>query len=259
MIKNVILDFWNTLFYSTPENTAKIHEKRLERLKLAINDVIPSYTLKNARKDFNIGWNKVKEIRQSGQLIDIGIEGHSKLIASIMVPVVTPSFHSEIKNALLMPIEKWVEPMPGAIKLVKTLYNENINIGLISNTGIDAGIILEKILEKNGIKSYFKCRVYSDAVGYLKPHPLPFKKCLQDLILNNPSDDMITDEDTIIVGDTINTDILGGQLMGLKTVLFRDNGFHKAIPFPEIEGQVLAPDYIITDLVEIIDGIIHDS
>ena len=253
MIKNnkttVIFDFWETLFFSQPEQTERINQVRLERLFKAITQNGYDYSLEQVTQDFNRAWHEISQIRQD-QLVDIGLKGHTKLIASIVAPekLNTPALREDIMQALVFPLQQWVKPMPGATKTLKSL-DDHINIGLISNTGIDSSSVLKQLLEHYNMQHYFKSLIFSDIIGYLKPHPAVFRKSLQQL--------GALAENAIMVGDTINADILGGHLMGLRTVLFRKNGFHSVEPFPEIEdGQILAPDYIITDLDEILSDIV---
>lgn len=250
MIINIIFDFWDTLFFSTPVNTAKINHFRLKRLQNVIQKtVISDYSFKQASNDFNRAWVGISKIRED-QLVDIGINGHVKIIASIVAPSSrhSPQLYKRIKQALSFPLYEWVKPMPGALEVIKNL-SKRIDIGLISNTGIDSNLLLEQLLEHYKCSKYFKIKIFSDVIGYLKPHPALIRDYLRKSN-SNP-------DNTIIVGDSMNMDILGGNLIGLKTVLFRHNTFHKLVPFPEIDGQIIAPDYIITDLDEIISVIIE--
>lgn len=72
--------------------------------------------------------------------------------------------------------------------------------------------VQHKKLEVSGIKQYFKNVITSEIAGYQKPHSLIFKYALE---VANAS--LL---DSIMIGDSIEADIIGAQKIGLDHILF---------------------------------------
>ncbi|MFI8687270.1 HAD family hydrolase [Rossellomorea sp. NPDC077527] len=83
---------------------------------------------------------------------------------------------------------------------------------------------------------YFEEIIISGDVGKGKPDPAMFQHALDRLQLQK--------EEVVMVGDNLNTDILGASKLGIKTVWINRRG---QIP------QTVVPDYEIKELYEVID------
>jgi putative hydrolase of the HAD superfamily len=72
---------------------------------------------------------------------------------------------------------------------------------------------LSKIVESTGLKDYF-CGIYSSAnIGYEKPNARIYEYILQELNIDKNA--------CIIIGDSFNADIKGGENAGIKAILVR--------------------------------------
>ena len=78
---------------------------------------------------------------------------------------------------------------------------------LVSNTPPTT----ERIIKRFNLGNYFDYVVLSCDTGYLKPDPRIFQ-----IAINQAK---VTPEETCVIGDKIRTDILGGKILGTKTVL----------------------------------------
>ncbi|RMD89946.1 MAG: HAD family hydrolase, partial [Calditrichaeota bacterium] len=222
IIKTIFFDFWDTLFYSSPEQLAKIQKIRIKRLWKAIQQYKPNYTIDQTKYDFTEAWKQIKNIRKQ-QLIDIGLGGHAKIIITQALGNSfpnNPKALTQITQALMFEIEKYVRPFPMVVETIQTLRDANYNLGIISNTGIDTSASLIRILEVFKIKKLFSTLVFSDNIGYLKPHPIIFKKALKES-QTKPCK-------AVFLGDNLSNDILGAKNMGISTIHFRYNSFQNA-------------------------------
>ena len=94
-----------------------------------------------------------------------------------------------------------------ALDLLDSIRTKGFKLALVSNTPpISHGII-----DRLKLRNRFDHIVFSCDVGYLKPDPRIFIKALQGL--------NVRADETIIVGDKIRTDILGGAILGMRAVL----------------------------------------
>jgi len=95
-------------------------------------------------------------------------------------------------------------------------------------------IVQVKRLETAGIDKYFKKYYISEDVGYNKPNEGFFNYIFNDLNDNKK-------DEYVIIGDRLDTDILGGINVGIKTIYL--NRFYKS-------GSI-KPDYEIKSLNEL--------
>lgn len=120
----------------------------------------------------------------------------------------------------------------GAELMLDTLYGK-FDLYLASN-GTDS--VQTRRIAAGGIEKYFKDIFISQRLGYDKP-----KKEYFDAAFARIAD--FDKEHTVIVGDSLSSDILGGKNAGIKTIWF--NPCNK-------NAQDITPDYTINDLSELL-------
>ena len=81
-------------------------------------------------------------------------------------------------------------------------------LGIVSNFAIPECV--NKLLKKHGLDSVFDVVVVSGAVNKRKPSPEIFQKALEKL--------GVSAEDTVFVGDTVDADVLGAKIAGMKSI-----------------------------------------
>ena len=96
----------------------------------------------------------------------------------------------------------------------------------------------DKRIESAGIGKYFKELFISQRIGFDKPNPEYFKRCFERI----PN---FKRAETVIIGDSLTSDIKGGILAGIKTVWFNPKG--------SIAPNELKPDFDVRTLYEIPD------
>ena len=106
---------------------------------------------------------------------------------------------------------------------------------LVSN---GTSVVQHGRLESSGICKYFENIFISEEVGYDKPSAMFFDACFAAI----PD---FRREESVIIGDSLTSDIKGGQNAGITTIWFR------AKNQPARDGIV--PDYTVTSLSEIPD------
>lgn len=104
-------------------------------------------------------------------------------------------------------IESW-QLYPDAVHTLRALREAGLRIGLISNTKSD--LLVHRILEKLDLKSFFDAVVTSAVVGVRKPRSEIFMRVLEDL-RSKPAE-------TVLVGDSLEADILGAKILGIRSV-----------------------------------------
>ena len=131
-----------------------------------------------------------------------------------------------------------VETLPNAHEVLEFLTDHH-KLAIICNTSA-SGERIREILRSAGIKKYFNLVVVSSEVGLRKPDKRIFRIALEFL-------DLQPDE-VVMVGNRISADILGGNKVGMKTVLIKWNN-----RYPEkVTCELERPTHTIKSLRELI-------
>lgn len=120
----------------------------------------------------------------------------------------------------------------GAEELLESLYRK-YDLYLASN-GTES--VQKRRIASSGIEKYFKDIFISQAIGADKPSSKYFETCFSRI----PD---FKKENSIIIGDSITSDILGGKNAGIKTCLFNPKGKENT--------SDITPDFEITSLAMI--------
>jgi 5'-nucleotidase len=127
---------------------------------------------------------------------------------------VTPG---SLNDAFLNAMAEICAPLPGAVSLLDSLKGK-AKLGIITN-GFTA---LQQIrLERTGLRDYFDALVISEEVGVPKPDSRIFDYALT--LAGNPERSRV-----LMVGDTAESDIRGGNNAGLATCWL--NAHDRALP-----------------------------
>ena len=138
----------------------------------------------------------------------------------------------DLNEAFLNAMAEICTPLPGALSLLKTLKGK-AKLGIITN-GVTA--LQEIRLERTGLRDYFDLLVISEQIGVAKPHPAIFDYALEQA--GNPARSRV-----LMVGDTAESDILGGMNAGLSTCWL--NAHQRTLP----DG--VEPTWTVTSLGEL--------
>ncbi len=231
MIKAVTFDLWNTTFQN------KFYSKfRIEFLYRFF-----------ANKGENIDMEVIKEcydhiflyhdIEDFNELYPhtYNHERIEKLINCLDVNL-SKNERSEILN--IMESEMLKDPpllKEGVVDTLKNL-NSKYKIGLISNTGITPGRIIKEVMKKYNILKYFQTTIFSDEIGYYKPSAVLFQEALKQL-QSKP-------ENSIHIGDLLDTDVKGAKDYGMLSIWFNDMN--------QKRQSDIVPDFEVKNMREII-------
>ena len=122
----------------------------------------------------------------------------------------------QLCRAHLTEFVKRCELEPDSILLLKSIQQANIPLGLVSNVTGPVEIFEMDLTEK-GLADFFQVVVWSSGVGYRKPNPKIYEIALAGLQLG-------PGKQIVMVGDSEEADIIGGQKMGFTTVKVENQG-----------------------------------
>ena len=125
-------------------------------------------------------------------------------------------FNLEFSVAVIDNIaDSYIEELPldnhlfeGAIDILEYL-SDKYSLHIITNGFED---VQYKKLKNSGIITYFKTITTSEEVGLKKPNPVIFTKAIQKASTSYKT--------SIMIGDSFEADILGGENVGLQTLFY---------------------------------------
>lgn len=181
MIKAIIFDLYNTLIY---------FDKEVRTYKNLFSDlgIDSELELKLAKKIvMTKNFNSLEEVVQE-----------LKPNTDISLDIYKNQIQSKINS---------VQLYPETISVLKTLKNNGLKLGLISNSAFN----YKSPFYKLGLDKYFDIAIFSFEVGLQKPDPEIYKLLLDNL--------KIKPYEAIMVGDKFLEDVQAPQELGIKGIL----------------------------------------
>lgn len=131
---------------------------------------------------------------------------------------------------------------PGAEELLIGLHKKH-DLYLVSN---GTAKVQHGRIEECGIEKYFVDIFISQEVGVNKPDKRFFDAVINKIAENNgldKSEIQVIKEKSIILGDSLSSDIQGGINSGIRTIWYNSKG--------EINSSEIKPDFIVNSLDEV--------
>lgn len=149
-----------------------------------------------------------------------------------------PINYKEIENVYDLYLEEYLhfmKPYPDVKPTLRRL-KKDYRLGIIANGNPKRCYLF---LEKNKLANFFQVITVSGETAFKKPEPFLFLYSLSNLnCLPN---------ETIMVGDRYDTDVVGAKKLGICTIRVKRGAFGKSLPFKKDE----VPDFEIDSLNEI--------
>lgn len=232
MIKAITFDLWNTLFEH------KSYSKyRLEFLIEFLKKKSANYDFDKLKQVYNIYFSNLEFNQESTSAFHIyNKERVLNLLKALNLKLPSSNVREitkKIEQAMLRDPPSLKNGVKKTLKKLVSYYK----IGLISDTGITPGYVIRKILDEYNILQYFQVTIFSDEIGFYKPHSHPFKKALKKL--------KCKPDHSIHVGDLLQTDVIGAKAFGMRAIWFNDSN---QLKLPKIQ-----PDYEVKELIEVVN------
>jgi len=135
--------------------------------------------------------------------------------------------------------EATLQKLPYLDEVLKELKRRGYKLGIITNTVISREEHVRMALRRIDIEKYFDVIVTSVDVGFNKPDERIFLTALKGV--------NVKPEEAVMVGNRISADILGGNRIGMKTILFKWNERY----LNEIKSPEEQPTCVINSLKEL--------
>ena len=140
--------------------------------------------------------------------------------------------HSSAGQALTADI------VEGTFEILNKIRKSGCKLAVIAN---DASVSARNIIKTSGLEDYFDVIVISEELGVEKPDREIFVASLARL--------GVKPENAIMVGNRVDSDIIGANRLGMKSILFKWNTRYNEL----INSEEEKPDFIIGSLYELPD------
>lgn len=157
-----------------------------------------------------------------------------QLLDEHKIPLSDESMQAALRAMYAVTQTNW-QPEEDAIPTLETLKEGGYHLGMISNGADDDNTYT--LLDKGRFRPYFEFVLTSAACGKRKPHPDIFRMALEHF--------QVPPEQTVMVGDTFEADILGARQMGMHAIWITRRLRETAIQ------QKVRPDANVSALSEI--------
>lgn len=196
MVQAVTFDLWGTLILDEDGYNEKISTKRDELLSAELHGISQARISEAVTQS----WNSIQKIRAT--LKDVPTTEQISLLAEFLdVDICPEKAYTEAVLHSPPPVNPYARDVLAGLP---------VKIGLISNTGRTPGSVLRTLLSTMDMLHYFQFTLFSNEVGYLKPHPAIFTEASRRL--------QVPLSEILHVGDDPITDIEGARAMGMKTL-----------------------------------------
>lgn len=123
-----------------------------------------------------------------------------------------------------------------AISTLDQLRVQGFQLGLISNTSDDKNV--QQLVDRCGLRSFFPCVITSAGIGIRKPDSRIFQLGLDYF--------HILPGEAVMVGDTLEADILGANLMGIYSIWIT-----RRVNLQGINDLSIQPQAIVSSLSQV--------
>jgi putative hydrolase of the HAD superfamily len=219
MIKAVTVDCWGTLFLDGP-----LSDERYARQRLAgVEAVLAAAGVRVSRQDLNRAYatSGRRLARIWAECRDVPVRRYVTMLVDALdaklAERLPPARIDEMVEAYAGPALV-VPPAldPGAATALDRLATSGIALGLVSNTMRTPGVVVRRIIDRDGLLGVFKVLVFSDECGIRKPDPEIFRLALRQM--------GVSPEDAVHVGDDAVLDVEGARAAGMGVIQICHDG-----------------------------------
>jgi putative hydrolase of the HAD superfamily len=237
MLKAITFDLWTTLI-----EPVDYREPRVEYIGHVLESNGCARGLQERRSAYDLSLQKFCDVWQNDHRHMSSAARLGLIMSALNVELNQEDFNRVVRQCEEVVLSAPPPLVPGAEMVIHELHR-SYKIGLICDSGMSPGRVMRQVLEYYRLLPLFSATVFSDELGYTKPHRRMFDTALEML--------GIRPNEGLHIGDLLRTDVAGAQAAGMKAVWFNQD---KGQP----DEAAIIPDYEITELstvLTIVDGV----
>ena len=206
-VKVVLFDLGNTLIHDEPASWADVYDRADRSLWSSLHKFGVNASTRELFGDHKTLLDYYYELR-GGDLDEPGIGTVLRdLLNEHKIELSDEKLQSALRSMYAVTQTNWfIED--DAIPTLQVLLKSNYRLGIISNGSDDSNTY--ELLDKTSLRTYFEFIISSAAFGKRKPHPGIFRAAIDHF--------QILPEQTVMIGDNYEADILGARYHGMNTI-----------------------------------------
>lgn len=248
-LRGVIFDLGGTLLhYNAPNMTWEDTEKKGARsVYILLHEegyaLPPEKEALNAAWNYAITmWNTLLRPDHDVKALKLDVQLQRMVEQAWRAGPIPDSIGARLAQAYMDTVQTHVHPLEGAAITLRTLRDQGLRVGLISNT-VWPGTAHRADLERFGLIDYLEHLIFSADAEAWKPYRAVFQMALDVLGLQP--------DEAAYIGDSLFFDVWGAQQAGLRGVWIEQQ--HRWLP----DGMEVTPDATLKtlpDLLAIVKG-----
>jgi len=239
-IKGVIFDLGNTLMYLDHEWEEVINQGARDLAQFVVGQGFNVDAAQFADSFISLRrslWVRARE-RQVEYTADYTLV---TLLAQLGYENVSQELIEDAVNAFFSFEESYWQAYPEAPATLRRLSEQGYRLALISNATYDP--LIQRLVDKGGLRKWLDAVLSSAGVGFRKPHPRIFQRVLDPW--------GFAPSQVVMIGDTLQFDILGAHNVGLKSILATWDLY----PNYDLGNEDIVPDARADSLTQLIEVI----
>lgn len=242
-IKAVLFDLGYTLIYFQGDFSQTVFDSYLvlaDHLKELGCDIDRQSFAERFSKQMNMYYQK-----RDVDLLELPVDSLVEQVLSELGQKYLPAkFLREAMNKMYLATESHWHIEEDTYLTLKTLTRLGFKLGLISNASDSWDV--NNLINNHKLRPYFSTILISADEGIRKPNPKLFLKAASEM--------GVTPSETVMVGDTIEADVLGAHQCGMKAIWISRR---KEMPDILADDPSLRPDAEIKTLQELPEVLQH--
>ncbi len=246
MIQGVIFDLGETLIHFEGD-----WEQVFDQARHALIDALVGHGLDLDRRAFSEQFRSKVEWAHSIREDDYAERPSEDLVRETLAEFgyeqIDPGIvRTAVERLYAVSQAHWI-PVEGARQSVGQLADSGYRLGMISNASDVADV--HRLVEKVGVRRHLDPILVSAGVGVRKPAPEIFQRVLREWDLPAGA--------VVMVGDTLNADVLGAQKVGMHQIWLRTSADREdnVQNLGEIEPEITAAH--ITEVPDLIEDMVR--
>lgn len=233
MIKTVLFDLGDTLGYFDVPDRTQMQEIRVSDLINFLRSQKIGVDAENFKQVFiKISSDILKKSEEESIEIPIN-EVFVQVFEELNFSLISANLLNGMEKAFYrILIDRWVL-FDDTFETLQKLTDKNYMMAIVSNVRSD--MFVQEVVRKTNIDIFFPTIITSAKLKLRKPRPQLFLDAIKDLNAKP--------NQTIVVGDTLQTDIQGGDALKIKTIHVNRN---------KIEKINIKPTETIINLIELL-------
>jgi putative hydrolase of the HAD superfamily len=233
-VKVILFDLGNTLIYDNSAAWKEVFQRADDSLWMSLREFGVDSSPGELYGAHTTLLNYYYLLRE-GELDEPGIGAVlRKLLDKNKITLSETQLQSALRSMYAITQTNW-HLEDDAIPVLQVLQRNGYRMGILSNGAEDMNTY--ELIDKSKLRSYFEFVLSSAAFGKRKPHPGIFRAALDYF--------QIPTEETVMVGDNYEADILGAHQLGINTIWIRRR-VSEPLEYPPVQ-----PDAIVSTLGEI--------